>query len=95
MILGSVGAGGEESRDARLRRTAYGAALMHKNGLASRMVAYACGSTKGPQTVPRAEAEGALAEALSAWGRPYSLNEGDGAFYGPKIDVRVGDALGR
>ena len=40
-------------------------------------------------------AEDALMEALKAWDRPYTVNEGDGAFYGPKIDVRVRDALGR
>lgn len=36
-----------------------------------------------------------LKEALDAWGQPYQLNEGDGAFYGPKIDVHIRDALGR
>ena len=36
-------------------------------------------------------AEDALMEALKAWDRPYTVNEGDGAFYGPKIDVRVRD----
>ncbi|KAJ2630216.1 hypothetical protein H4R22_002821 [Coemansia sp. RSA 1290] len=41
------------------------------------------------------EAESALKEALSETGRPWTLNEGDGAFYGPKIDVRVHDALRR
>jgi threonyl-tRNA synthetase len=33
--------------------------------------------------------------ALAAYGRNYKLNEGDGAFYGPKIDVHIKDALGR
>ena len=28
-------------------------------------------------------------------GRPYEINEGDGAFYGPKIDIKVKDAIGR
>ncbi|KAJ2583609.1 hypothetical protein GGH95_000894 [Coemansia sp. RSA 1836] len=41
------------------------------------------------------EAECALKEALEKSGRTWALNEGDGAFYGPKIDVRVQDALGR
>ncbi|KAJ1819751.1 hypothetical protein LPJ75_001111 [Coemansia sp. RSA 2598] len=41
------------------------------------------------------EAEGALKAALDSTGMPWSINEGDGAFYGPKIDVRVQDALGR
>ncbi len=36
-----------------------------------------------------------LAAALKAYGRDYKINEGDGAFYGPKIDVHIKDALGR
>ncbi len=36
-----------------------------------------------------------LKDALDAWGHPYKINEGDGAFYGPKIDLHIGDALGR
>jgi threonyl-tRNA synthetase len=40
-------------------------------------------------------AEGALAEALRDQGLDYHVNEGDGAFYGPKIDLHVTDSLGR
>jgi threonyl-tRNA synthetase len=40
-------------------------------------------------------AEAALREALDATGLPYDLKEGDGAFYGPKIDFDVTDAIGR
>ena len=40
-------------------------------------------------------AEGALRAALEATGRPYELKEGDGAFYGPKIDFDVMDSIGR
>lgn len=36
-----------------------------------------------------------LKNALDAWGQPYRINEGDGAFYGPKIDIHIKDALGR
>lgn len=36
-----------------------------------------------------------LKEALDQWGEPYKINEGDGAFYGPKIDLHVHDAIGR
>jgi threonyl-tRNA synthetase len=36
-----------------------------------------------------------LASALDAYGHEYDLNEGDGAFYGPKIDLHIKDALGR
>ncbi|MDZ7779611.1 MAG: threonine--tRNA ligase [Gemmatimonadota bacterium] len=39
--------------------------------------------------------ERALRDALDALGRPYDLKEGDGAFYGPKIDFDVVDAIGR
>ncbi|KAH1260070.1 Threonine--tRNA ligase, mitochondrial 1 [Glycine max] len=41
------------------------------------------------------KAESALKEALDDFGKPWQLNEGDGAFYGPKIDISVSDALGR
>jgi len=40
-------------------------------------------------------AEAALKQALEAAGQQYELNEGDGAFYGPKIDFDVTDAIGR
>ena len=36
-----------------------------------------------------------LKDALDAWGQPYKINEGDGAFYGPKIDIHIKDTLGR
>ena len=39
--------------------------------------------------------EKALAEALEAHGVPYRVAEGEGAFYGPKIDVHIKDAIGR
>jgi threonyl-tRNA synthetase len=42
-----------------------------------------------------ARAEAALTEALEQQGREYELHPGDGAFYGPKIDFHVTDALGR
>jgi threonyl-tRNA synthetase len=40
-------------------------------------------------------AEAELRAALDASGMPYVVNEGDGAFYGPKIDFDVMDAIGR
>ena len=40
-------------------------------------------------------AEGALAKVLKDLGKSYELNEGDGAFYGPKIDFHIKDCLGR
>ncbi len=41
------------------------------------------------------KAEAALARALERLNKPYTINEGDGAFYGPKLDFDVTDALGR
>jgi threonyl-tRNA synthetase len=40
-------------------------------------------------------AEAALTEALERQGREYELSPGEGAFYGPKIDFHITDALGR
>lgn len=56
-------------------------------------------STRPPQRVGDESkwdaAETALTGALQRSGLPYSLNEGDGAFYGPKIDICVKDMLDR
>ena len=40
-------------------------------------------------------AEGALKKVLKDMDMPYEINEGDGAFYGPKIDFHIKDSLGR
>jgi threonyl-tRNA synthetase len=40
-------------------------------------------------------AEGALKDALELTKTPFQINPGDGAFYGPKIDIKVRDAIGR
>jgi len=40
-------------------------------------------------------AEGALQDALDARGLSYEINAGDGAFYGPKIDLHMTDSIGR
>jgi threonyl-tRNA synthetase len=42
-----------------------------------------------------ASAEAQLAEALDSRGIPYERIEGEGAFYGPKIDFKIEDAIGR
>jgi threonyl-tRNA synthetase len=56
-------------------------------------------STRPPEFLGTIEqwnhAESELKRALDAVGEPYTLNEGDGAFYGPKIDFDVVDAIGR
>src|SRR5690606_33943017 len=41
------------------------------------------------------QATAALREALDASGLPYRVNEGEGAFYGPKIDFHLRDSIGR
>ncbi|HWM49306.1 MAG TPA: threonine--tRNA ligase [Xanthobacteraceae bacterium] len=41
------------------------------------------------------KAEGALLKALEASGRPWTLNKGEGAFYGPKLEYVLRDAIGR
>ncbi|KAJ5676596.1 uncharacterized protein N7477_002229 [Penicillium maclennaniae] len=40
-------------------------------------------------------AEGQLRDALDSTGREWALNEGDGAFYGPKIDIQLQDQAGK
>jgi threonyl-tRNA synthetase len=40
-------------------------------------------------------AEASLRQALEAAHQPYAVNEGDGAFYGPKLDFDITDAIGR
>jgi len=41
------------------------------------------------------KATAALKDAMDAKGLKYDINEGDGAFYGPKIDIKLKDAIGR
>jgi threonyl-tRNA synthetase len=56
-------------------------------------------STRPPNRIGSDEmwdrAEGALEAALKAKGLDYEVNEGDGAFYGPKIDLHMTDSIGR
>jgi threonyl-tRNA synthetase len=56
-------------------------------------------STRPPKRVGSEEdwdvAEAALEDTLKRSGIPYQINAGDGAFYGPKIDLVVKDAIGR
>jgi threonyl-tRNA synthetase len=56
-------------------------------------------STRPPERIGSDDlwdkSEAALLSALEAHGLPYELNEGDGAFYGPKIDMHMTDSLGR
>ncbi|XP_028632544.1 threonine--tRNA ligase 2, cytoplasmic [Grammomys surdaster] len=41
------------------------------------------------------EAERQLQNSLEEFGKPWKINPGDGAFYGPKIDIKIKDAIGR
>ncbi|KAM9062172.1 threonine--tRNA ligase 2, cytoplasmic [Sarcophilus harrisii] len=41
------------------------------------------------------QAEKQLQNSLQEFGEPWKLNPGDGAFYGPKIDIKIKDAIGR
>uniref|UniRef100_A0A2K6U4J9 threonine--tRNA ligase n=1 Tax=Saimiri boliviensis boliviensis TaxID=39432 RepID=A0A2K6U4J9_SAIBB len=41
------------------------------------------------------EAEKQLQNCLMEFGEPWKMNPGDGAFYGPKIDIKIKDAIGR
>ncbi|XP_069838121.1 threonine--tRNA ligase 1, cytoplasmic-like isoform X1 [Dendropsophus ebraccatus] len=41
------------------------------------------------------QAEKQLENSLNNFGQPWKLNPGDGAFYGPKIDIKIRDAIGR
>lgn len=56
-------------------------------------------STKPEKSVGSEElwhkAESALRQALESEGLKYEVDEGGGAFYGPKIDIKIKDALGR
>ncbi len=85
--------GDEFKRFMTLMQTVYGAfGLEFKLGF----------STRPPNPADRVgddalwdKAEGMLREALDGIGLPWTLNPGDGAFYGPKIDFAVTDSLGR
>lgn len=56
-------------------------------------------STRPPKSIGSDEAwevaTKGLKDALEATNKEYKINEGDGAFYGPKIDVHIKDAIGR
>lgn len=41
------------------------------------------------------QSESILIEAVKKWGRPYVVEKGEAAFYGPKIDIMVKDSIGR
>jgi len=53
------------------------------------------GQIKETIRTKKINAEAGLKEAMDRRGMKYDINEGDGAFYGPKIDFKVKDAIGR
>jgi len=56
-------------------------------------------STRPPKSIGSdevwAHAEAALREGLEAEGIAFAIDEGEGTFYGPKIDIKIRDAIGR
>lgn len=75
----------------RLTDTVYRAFdLGYELHLATRPPSGTIGSDEGWQ-----QATAGLKRALEEWGRPYQLDEGEAAFYGPKIDFHLRDALRR
>ena len=65
--------------------------LPYKLGLSTRPEK---GKTIGSDEEWKTATDG-LKGALDDWGHSYHINEGDGAFYGPKIDIQIRDAIGR
>jgi len=58
-------------------------------GLSTRPASYLGDSTMWDKS------ENMIEEALKKFGKPYKINKGDGAFYGPKIDIELYDAFDR
>ncbi len=81
---GGAGLPGDGVRDLRAVRPRGAPRALHAPG-GARSAATRCG------TAPRRK----LARALDEHGLDYELNPGDGAFYGPKIDMHMTDSLGR
>ena len=78
-----------------LRCIDFGASIYHRFGLEPRLEL----STRPEKRVGSDEmwdrAEAVLRTTLEKHGLEYELNEGDGSFYGPKIDAHMTDAIGR
>src|SRR3954471_13295995 len=85
----------EQIEDEVLRCLDFGFFISDRFGLEPRLEL----STRPDKRVGSEEtwdkAEAALAEALEGRGLDYELNPGDGAFYGPKIDLHMTDSIGR
>ena len=85
----------EQIEDEAMRCLEFGSYMYEQFGLQPRLEL----STRPEKRVGTEEmwdrAEAALVRTLEKNGLEYELNEGDGAFYGPKIDAHITDALGR
>ena len=85
----------EQITDEAMRCIEFGNAIYRQFGLEPRLEL----STRPDKRVGSDEmwdrAEAALLRTLEENGLEYDLNEGDGAFYGPKIDAHITDAIGR
>ena len=85
----------EQIEDEAMRCLEFGFYMYEQFGLQPRLEL----STRPEKRVGSEEmwdrAEAALVRTLEKNGLEYELNEGDGAFYGPKIDAHITDALGR
>jgi threonyl-tRNA synthetase len=85
----------EQIEDEVIRCLDFGFAIYKKFGFEPRLEL----STRPEKRIGTEEmwdrAEAALQRALENHNLEYELNEGDGAFYGPKIDIHMTDAIGR
>jgi threonyl-tRNA synthetase len=85
----------EQIEEEALRCLEFGFFVYEQFGLQPRLEL----STRPPKRVGSDEmwdkAEAALTRTLETNDLEYELNEGDGAFYGPKIDAHISDAIGR
>jgi threonyl-tRNA synthetase len=85
----------DQIEDEVIRCLDFGFAIYEKFGFEPRLEL----STRPEKRIGSEEmwdrAEAALRRALENHNLPYELNEGDGAFYGPKIDLHMTDAIGR
>ena len=80
----------------RVRADARGSAAFDATPLASTISPYVLSSRAAAERGDTdAIAEDAIRQALERYELPFEIDEGGGAFYGPKLDINVRDAIGR